>query len=65
MGAKIEKITDDLEELPRKIDKLETQLEGFLEKLRFLRSQVFIFENRLRVAYAEGNDANAQALAAK
>ena len=58
MSKKYDELTKIIEELPIEIKKYEDFLNKAFENLRFLRSQLFLFENKLRDAYNVGNLAN-------
>lgn len=50
--------TKESEEIPNKISEYESKLPKLIDGLRVLRSQIFIYETRLRAAYQAGNAAN-------
>ena len=65
LNEKVAAINAELEQIPNQIAELEAQLPKLLESLRVLRSQVFIYETRLRAAYQAGNAANEKVALAK
>ena len=65
LNEKLAVINEELEQIPNQIADYEAQLPKLLESLRVLRSQVFIYETRLRAAYQAGNAANEKVALAK
>ena len=58
-------VAQALEEIPKKIAELEATEPKLLESLRILKSQVFVYETKLRGAYQAGNSANQKVVEAK